>query len=352
MYQIITSQNDSEAARMSDFVRVHHNGHVLQSPQWSGVKPRWFWRGVLVYDSNHQITGAMSVLVRPLPLGMTFLYAPRGPVCDRRDKGVLLELLEGIQAIAKQCRALFFCMDPDEHDDNEAFRAMLKSAGFSEKSSDGFDNIQPQYVFRLSIAGRSEEELFSSFSSKTRYNIRLALRHGVEIKRFGGGDGIPEDAMASFSALMEETGRRDHFIVRNTDYFQRLFAALGNDAELFLAYWQGSPIAGSIAVFYGNKAWYLYGASANEHRSTMPNYLLQWKMICRAVERECFLYDFRGVPGEVSQSHPLYGLYRFKKGFGGDYVKFTGLYIHSFRPLLSRTFLFLLRWYRKLRAAF
>ena len=315
MYQIITSLNAAEAKQMADFVRFHNNGHFLQSPQWSRVKPHWLWRGVLVYDSNHQMIGAMSILVRPLPLGMAFLYAPRGPVCDRTEKAILLELLEGVKAISKQCRALFFCMDPD-------------------------------------VSGRSEEELFSSFSSKTRYNIRLALRHGVEIKRFGGGDCIPEAAMASFSALMEETGRRDHFIVRNMEYFQRLFSALGQDAELFLAYWQGKPIAGSIAVFYGNKAWYLYGASANEHRSTMPNYLLQWKMIRRAVERGCFLYDFRGVPGEVSQSHPLYGLYRFKKGFGGDYVKFTGLYIHSFRPILSRTFLFLLRWYRKLRSAF
>ena len=87
---------------------------------------------------------------------------------------------------------------------------------------------------------------------------------------------------------------------------------------------EGAPIAGTLAIHYGDKVWYLYGASSNEHRNLMPNYLLQWRMIQWAVETGCRVYDFRGVSGNVSEDNPLYGLFRFKQGFGGDFTEFVG----------------------------
>ena len=137
---------------------------------------------------------------------------------------------------------------------------------------------------------------------------------------------------------MEITGKRDHFHTRGKGYFVKLLAALGDDSKLYIAYLQGQPIAGSIEIFCGRKAWYLYGASANEHRNVMPNHLLQWTMIQRAMERHCELYDLRGVPGNPSENGPLYGLYRFKKGFSGTYTKFTGLFTHTYRPVTGAIF--------------
>lgn len=83
--------------------------------------------------------------------------------------------------------------------------------------------------------------------------------------------------------------------------------------KVLLAYYDGKPISGVIPIFYGNKTWYLYGASSNEHRNLMPNYLLQWEMIKLAISRHDDIYDFRGVSGVVDENHPQYGLYRFKK---------------------------------------
>ena len=352
MYKIITEADREDTASLSAFVRLHQNGHFLQAPQWAQVKQCWNWRGVVVYDPRNEIIGALSILIRPLPLGLSLLYAPRGPVCDRDNKAVLMELLEGVQDIAKSSHALLFCLDPDESDDNAAFRSTMKACGFIEKSSSGFDNIQPQHVFRLEIANRSEKEIFGNFSSKTRYNIRLALRRQVKIKQFYGNEAIPEDVFGSFSNLMKVTGKRDGFTVRDAAYFEKLFASLGKAAVLFLAYWRGRPIAGTIGIFYGSKAWYLYGASSNEHRSTMPNYLLQWEMIRHAVSCGCSIYDLRGVPGDLSEANPLYGLYRFKKGFHGDYVKFTGLFIYPYRKKMSWAFFRLLRYYRRIRSFF
>lgn len=83
-------------------------------------------------------------------------------------------------------------------------------------------------------------------------------------------------------------------------------------------------LSGAIYLFYGNKAWYLYGASKNDFRDTMPNFAMQWSMIQDSIDMGIDIYDFRGVSGDLDESNPLYGLYKFKKGFNGDFVEFIG----------------------------
>ena len=107
--------------------------------------------------------------------------------------------------------------------------------------------------------------------------------------------------------------------------------AMGDNARLYMAFYEDKPIAGTLAIYYGDKVWYLYGASANgtkefDVRKLMPNYLLQWMMIQWSLEKKCRIYDFRGVSGDLTPDNPLYGLYRFKKDFNGDLVQFVGEY--------------------------
>jgi lipid II:glycine glycyltransferase (peptidoglycan interpeptide bridge formation enzyme) len=124
---------------------------------------------------------------------------------------------------------------------------------------------------------------------------------------------------------MLETGIRDRFVIRSVEYFEKMYDCLGQEnMRLYLAWYEGRLIAGTLAVQYGNKCWYLYGASSNEYRNVMPNYLLQWEMIKWAIERGCDIYDFRGVSGDLDESNPLYGLYKFKRGFNGTFTEFIG----------------------------
>lgn len=347
-YQIITAKETKLVAQMESFILSHNKCHFLQSPEWRHVKDIWDWRGILVWDDK-KIVGVMSVLIRRLPMGLSFMYATRGPVCDREDPAVMGELFNGAKALAKEKKALHLYIDPDERDDNENFRKLMKSFGFKEKSDDGFGNIQPQFVFRLDIENKTEEEIFSAFTQKTRYNVRLATRKGVQVKHYFGDGEIPESELKAFSDIMNTTGERDHFKVRNQEYFAKLLKAFGKNAALFMADIEGKPIAGTIVIFYGNKTWYLYGASSNEHRNLMPNYLLQWEMISHAIQRGCAIYDFRGVPGEVGEDDPLYGLYRFKKGFSGEHTKFTGLFTYAYKPMMSWMFLKAMDIWRKIR---
>lgn len=331
-------RRDTESVwEMEAFIRNHPKGHFMQMPNWAGVKSFWMWRGISIYRGD-ELTAVMSLLIRRLALGMTLFYMPRGPVCDRDDASLWEEIMEALQGMAKKYRAILLYTDPDELDSNEVFRGIMEHLGFRESADDGFGNIQPQYVFRLDLQERTAEEIFQAFTAKTRYNIGLSQRKGVQIREYAGSDVIPDFILDHFYALMQTTGERDHFYIRNQAYFRGLLEALQEDARILIAYLHGQPIAGAIEVFCGKKAWYLYGASSNEHRNAMPNYLLQWTMIQRAVECGCDLYDFRGVPGNPSEANPLYGLYRFKKGFGGTYTKFTGLFSYQFRPVYCSVF--------------
>ena len=348
MWKEFDKSNAAAAGEMEAFVRRHPSGHFMQMPAWAGVKTCWKWRGLCLY-CNEQITAAMGVLIRPLALGLTLFYIPRGPVCDRNDPAVWEEIMAALRQMAKKYHAILLYTDPDEPDSNGEFRAVMERLGFRETCDAGFGNIQPQHVFRLELAGRKKEDIFQAFTPKTRYNIGLSQRKGVTVREYSGSGLIPDFIFHHFDTLMRTTGERDRFYVRGEAYFRGLMEALGKDARIFVAYLHGQPIAASIEVFCGVKAWYLYGASSNEHRSAMPNYLLQWTMIQRALERGCTLYDFRGVPGNPAQDDPLYGLYRFKKGFSGTYTKFTGLFTHEFHPFPCAVFKAAVKLRRKCR---
>ena len=346
---IITKENRAEVQKMETFVKHHEKSHFLQVPAWADVKEAWDWRGILAYEDG-QIVGAMSVLIRLLPMGFSLMYAPRGPVCDRNDPYTMAGLLGAADDLAVTVNALEFLTDPDESDSNQNFRELMQAQGFREQENAGFDNVQAQHVFRLHLIGKTEDSVFADFCQKTRYNIRVAMRKGVQIRIYPGNEEIPEAERDAFNRLMQETGSRDHFIPRQKEYYRKVFDALGQEAVLFMAYLEEEPIAGTIGVYSGGKGWYLYGASSNSHRNVMPNYLLQWEMVKMALERHSVFYDFRGVPGELTEENPLYGLYRFKKGFGGTYTKFVGLFARRYRPLVAGSFDAALRCFRFLRA--
>ncbi len=323
---------EQEKKEFNDFVAGHPKGHILQSYHWGEVKARTGWEPVrLVVEDGNEIVAAVSLLKRRLPgINKAIFYAPRGPVVDFRDRKLFAYLLEQVASLAKEHKAILLKIDPDIPAPNKEVTDLLKDTGFRPAGTgEGFEGVQPKFVFRLDITP-SLDELFANLHSKTRYNIRLAKRRGVEIK-----DQCGSEDLRDFYQILKITAERDKFLIRSYDYFKIIWEQLvENDlAKLFMAYYRGNPISGTLAFTMGHITWYLYGASSNEHRSVMPNYLLQWTMIEWAKRRGCSVYDFRGVPGDLTEDNPLYGLYRFKKGFNGDYIQFIGEYDLVYSPL-------------------
>ena len=328
--EFLDIKNNEKVKEYEDFLQKHPKGHFAQSTKWAALKTEWGFEAIILRNENGEIYASMGVLIRKIPLCGSILYSPRGPVCDVEDKNALFELINGAKVLAKKYHAYILKMDTDVKSDNEIFKNNAKELGFTIKDSKNFEGIQPRYVFRLYLSGRNEEELMASFHSKTRYNIRVAIKNGVVVKQ------MDKSAVKDFYKIMCETGTRDNFIIRTERYFSLLLDSLGENARLYMAYLNEKPIAGTIAIAYGNKVWYLYGASSNSYRNVMPNYLLQFEMIKWAVERNAEIYDFRGVSGDLSKDNPLYGLYRFKKGFNGEFTEFVGELNYVFKPKTNK----------------
>ena len=324
----------------------HERCNFQQSLEWAEVKkPNWKPEVVLAEDEDGNIIGSICVWIRKMPIFGNMIYSPRGPVCDIHDISVMKQLTDGIKELGKKYKAFVFRNEPDILSSDETYREIVTNLGYKIKDNakDFKDEIQPRYVFRLDIKGKTEEEVMAGFKQKWRYNIRLAGKKGVTVKT-----GTKED-LKDFHRIMIETGKRDGFIIRPLEYFEKMYDELGEHMKVLMAYYEGKPISGVIPIFYGNKTWYLYGASSNEHRNLMPNYLLQWEMIKMAIARGDDIYDFRGVSGIVDENHPQYGLYRFKQGFGATFTEFIGEVYIPFKPITYKLYKFSEKAFRTLR---
>jgi lipid II:glycine glycyltransferase (peptidoglycan interpeptide bridge formation enzyme) len=189
--------------------------------------------------------------------------------------------------------------------------------------------IQPLRTIVLDLAP-SEETLLAQMKEKWRYNVRLAARRGVTIRVAE----TPDDVRAWYR-LLQTTGERDQFGIHSYDYYLdawHIFAP-GNEARLLLAEYDGQLLAGIFVGLFARQAVYLYGASANEQRQLMPNYLLQWQAIRWARQQGALSYDFWGIPPTDAEDEAMAGVYRFKRGWGGRIVQFPGCYEAVYRPL-------------------
>jgi peptidoglycan pentaglycine glycine transferase (the first glycine) len=186
-------------------------------------------------------------------------------------------------------------------------------------------NRQPVATIILDIT-RSVEDVLASMHTKTRYNIRLADRRGVDVRH--------EKDIDIFLKLNRETTKRDGFRSHSDDYYAQMLEL--PMVHQFNAYSDGEALASIICIGYGDTFTYLHGASSDRGRSAMPTYLLQWRAIEFARANGFAKYDFWGISPKVSgveadmthhgytwdSDHTLSGITRFKSGFGGEYVEY------------------------------
>lgn len=328
------------APEWDDLVAAHPRAHILQTVEWGELKATFGWspRRVAVVEDGVPRAGAL-VLYRRLPLGLGSLaYVPRGPLVDWEQPEEVTKLLETLAEAARARRAVTLIVEPDLPDEPR-WRELLTALGFRPSP---LGSIQPRRTLVVDI-GRSEADILAAMKSKTRYNIRLAQRKGVTV-----WEGTESDFPA-FHRLMAETAARDRFGVHAPAYYEqayRLFVPRGW-ARLLMAGVEGKPVAALMVFALGRRAWYFYGASSDAHREKMPTYRLQWEAMRWARSRGCTEYDLWGVPDEdegrleaefTRRQDGLWGVYRFKRGFGGRLIRMVGTWERPLRPALHRLY--------------
>jgi peptidoglycan pentaglycine glycine transferase (the first glycine) len=318
---------EKDRGSWNDFVASQTGSQILQSYEWGEFKSKLGWEHFIVaVEEGSVIKAGMSILSRKLPVvKKNFFYAPRGPIVPMNDPSSLNALIDGVCVEAALRNAIALKIDPEIDEKDSDAVSILKSKGFIRKHK----QVQPRTTYFLDLT-KSLDELLKSFEEKTRYNIRLAEKKGVKVREDSTQQGIE-----TFYKIYRETSKRDIFLIHPQSYYMKLKECLIDKgmANVFIAEYNNIPVASLFAFRFGDRVWYMYGASINDYRNVMPNHALHWHLIKWAKEKGLKVYDLWGVPSSPSEKHPLFGVYRFKKGFNGEVKSWIGAYDLPFEPI-------------------
>lgn len=321
---------------------------IQQTAYWSDVKKNLGYQTLALdyklpqEEINDAVAASSSVLsdlltiLQPIDNTRTYAYVPYGPELEplAENQGIFLEeLSESLRPyLPASCIMIrydllwespwaaeesFFDAEgvwagpPDSR--IQEMRLNYNTAKWNLRKAPS--NILPSNTIFINLK-KQANHLLGAMKPKTRYNIRLAERKGVQVRTAG------VDEIEIWNKLYQETASRNGIFLNDIDYFKTVFATRPDKdsvkVKLLLAEYNEMPLAAMFLVMSGRRCSYLYGASSSEHRNLMPTYALQWYAIKMAQEHGCTEYDMFGVSPGADPAHPMNGLYKFKKGFGGD----------------------------------
>jgi len=312
--------------------------HPLQSWEWGEFKESVGWRAVRlgVFEEEKMISG-FQVLFKNLgktPYSVGQLLKSFLPT---------EEIISALKDLAKEEKAIFIKSEPDfvaktwQNIKGEIIepsveeKVNMESLGLTRAAKPLFD----PFSFVLDLT-KSEGEMLTNMHPKTRYNIRLAEKNGVEV-----AENSSEEGLEIFLRLFFETQKRQKFYMHTPDYFRKLWEVFGRKgiAKIFIAKYKEKVLNAWMLFVWRDRIFYPYGASANEMRNLMASNLICWEAIKFGKKLGCKSFDMWGCLGpKPDEMHPWFGFHRFKLGYGGNLVEFCGSWDLVNEPLLYKAF--------------
>ena len=336
----ITISEIADREQWNAFLTSQPRGHLLQSFEWGELNK---YLGARVYRlgalQDGRMVGAMSLTVSPVPIPLpvpglrwNWLYSSRGPTVETPASPALPALIESVQKIAKAERAVVLRLEPniaDDDPDEQAWIDAYQKLGFRANPN----AVHGRRSWVLDIRPDAEK-LLADFKMTWRQNVRVAERKGVIIR-----EATSDADFDTYYDLLKLTSDRDAFFIHQKDYHREIlrhFASQG-DAVLYLAEHEGEAIAAKMLIRLGDWCWDMFGASSNNKRNLKPTYLLQFRCIEWAKAKGCSYFDFRTIPEILEPGEEMWGVYEYKKGFGGFSRLNMPTQDYVYRPLIYNT---------------
>lgn len=299
--------------------------HPLQSSVWAEFRKAM---GVDVAQLNTGYITFHAIAHTPWTIG----YFPKGPMPNNR-------MIEELVKLGRQKNAIFIQLEPNVIRKDETLHQ-----GNNVSLYPSHHPLFTKYTFILDLT-KSEDELLKTMHPKTRYNIKIAQKHGVVIQE----DNSPE-AFLAYLKLSEETTTRQGFFAHNRRYQETMWRILhkAGIAHLFTATYTGETLAAWIIFVWDKTIYYPYGASSRNHREVMAPYLLLWEIARWAKAKHIKRFDLWGAIGpNPDPKNPWYGFHRFKQGFSPELIEFVGSFDLVIRPWMYRVYTVAdnLRWF-------
>ncbi len=316
--------NEEWKKRLDDFP----GAHLLQTAEWGELKSSFSWKTNHIANDECQA----QVMFRSLPGGFSVGYIPKGPL-----GGITVDFLEELKHIGKKNNAIMIKIEPD------GFEAGIENIQNYKNQPNLVQSrpIQPAQTIVVDISG-DETSILSRMKQKTRYNIHLAEKKEISV--------IETSDVDAFYKMMTTTGTRDGFGVHSLAYYKKAYSlfSLSGECVILTARFGDTNLASVMIFRRGKRCWYFYGASTEMERNRMPVYLLQWEVIRWAKKYGCTQYDLWGIPDAseqeleeqfMSRADGLWGVYRFKRGFGGNIKRSVQTYDLVLIPLVYKALL-------------
>jgi peptidoglycan pentaglycine glycine transferase (the first glycine) len=312
----------TDRRQWNEFVRDTPTGHLCQTYEWSehGEDPvaREGALRVGVLDGD-RLVGAVLLLRSTFGrVPGALYYAPRGPVVPDADGPVLPALMRAAAKLARQRGGFGLRVEPNMPDDDPRWAAAFTRLGF--RPTDHVIYLRNTWILDIRP---DEKQLLADMQTTWRYNIGKTGRSGVTVRH-----GVGEADLDTFYRLQTETAEREHFYLYPKAVFRDMLAHYSPEAAareatailtLLIAEYEGQPLAATTVATFGKWAWSMHtGVTGDAQARTLrPNYLLQWEAMRWARSQGCDFFDFRNIPEVLEPGQPMYGVYEFKKGFGG-----------------------------------
>ncbi|MFN8593942.1 MAG: peptidoglycan bridge formation glycyltransferase FemA/FemB family protein [Thermomicrobiales bacterium] len=332
------------AVRQTDITRnraawdqavVESGGQLLQSWNWGEFKRRFAWDVARIAVPAAGGAALAQILFRNR-YGVCIGYIPRGPIAPENDPFAATALWSEIDRTARRRRALAIIV--------EAERELPATPPRAVRLVPGPVHIQPARTVKIDLL--DDEPLLAQMHQKTRYNIRLAQRRGVTVRR---ADTPQKYEVDTFYELLRDTSARNTFAIHDLNYYRQFLDVFGDDAALLFAEIEGKPVAGLIVTAFGDEAIYMYGASSTRDRAHGAGFLIQFEAMRWARQRGCRHYDLWGIPAQDPPTTQVdsgdriagtagedwRGLYEFKTRFGGQIVSYPPTQERQYWPLLA-----------------
>lgn len=286
--------------------------NFLQSNEWRKFQEAVGRKTFSICDGDF----SASLIEHNLPIVGKYLYIPHGPIISEQEL-INKKHFEKLADLAKKEKAGWIRIEPV----NEDILAIIKNT-IKNKIIKAPHDMQPKETLIIDIS-KSEEEILAEMKSKTRYNIKLAEKKGIQVKI------VENKNVSEFIRLTEVMAKRQGIATHNKEYYEKMLEIIPeNIIKIYVAEYDGKVIAANIVVFYGDTAYYLHGASDDKYKNLMAPHLMQWKQIQDARLASCVKYDFCGVKVNNKKGRSWEGITRFKLGFSPNtkHVEFPGSY--------------------------
>lgn len=335
---VIKPQNQITKTEWNKFVADSPWGHLMQTWEWGTYKQAlgWILRRIALERGGKIVAGA-QIFLRPLPwLPLKIAYIPKGPLLDLADEETATKLFAAIHQLVQQQKAIFLKIEPNILDDEQA-HILLKHYGFRAS----IHTNQPRSTIIIDLH-QNQETLLKNMRRKTRQLVRRAARDGVEI--ING----KEDDLNSFYETIFATSKAKGISSHNQKFYYQAWQTFRatNSIKLLLAKYQEKVVAAKMICVFDDRSMHLWGGTSDEGRKVNASYLIQWEAIKWALNQGCAICDLWGIPDEIAEmlksgiqvpkdrQDGLWGVFHFKRGFGGQIENYVGAYDYPYKPLL------------------